>query len=119
MTKQRRRLAAWRVFQLATVAALGNAVWRFVPLADERYFAASGFPEPPDMADRLARFAAAYGVTDAEAVRWALQHSMQRGIETFRQWPLTAGPAAHALRFGADRLEWLANNERHLLAGLE
>ncbi|BBZ04014.1 polyprenol-phosphate-mannose-dependent alpha-(1-2)-phosphatidylinositol mannoside mannosyltransferase [Mycolicibacterium chitae] len=32
MTKQRRRLAAWRVFQLATVAALGYAVWRlFAP----------------------------------------------------------------------------------------
>ena len=97
----------------------GNAAWRFVPFGDERYFAASGFRKVPSLADRLALFATAYGVTDRGQVLWALQHSMQRSVETFRQWPLNAAGAALALRFVAGQLEWLAANSDGLVAGLD
>ena len=35
----------------------GNAAWHFVPLGNDAYFGESGFRDPPDLSDRLARFA--------------------------------------------------------------
>ena len=96
----------------------GRAVWHFVPLGTDRYFEASDFPRPPDLAARLEVFATAYGIADGAQVLWATQQAKQRSIEAIRYWPVSPAHAAAALRLVATDLDWLerATDElgRHL-----
>lgn len=93
----------------------GEAAWNFVPLGDERYFSKSGFGATPPLDERLASFAAAYGLMDPERIHWGLQQAKQRHAENFRYWPLTAGHAAVGLQMIADDLHWLERNSELLL----
>ena len=97
----------------------GRALWKFVPLGDERYFAASDFTAPPDLARRVELFARTYGVHQAEAVRWSLQQAMQRSVEEAKYWPISASEAAAALRRVAESLDWLAAHESMLVTMLD
>jgi aminoglycoside phosphotransferase (APT) family kinase protein len=94
----------------------GDAAWRYVPLGDDTYFARSGFGTTPPLAHRLARFSAAYGVHDRDAVRWALHQSRQRSVEAARYWPITPGQGAAALRHVASELEWLDQAAEELVS---
>lgn len=96
----------------------GNAAWRYVPLGDEAYFAASEFRAAPDLPARLSLFARAYGLSDPDDVRWSLHQAKQRTVEAARYWPITPGEGAAVLRQIADDLEWLDQNADRLLEGL-
>jgi Ser/Thr protein kinase RdoA (MazF antagonist) len=97
----------------------GIGAWKYVPLADERYFERSDFPEVPDLPRRLAMFASAYGVTDAKTVLWALQQAKQRSVEAMRYWPITAAEAATFLRLVAADLDWLHERRSDLVRDLD
>lgn len=97
----------------------GAAAWKYVPLGTDAYFAASDFEQTPDLPRRLAMFADAYGVTDAQDVLWAIQHGKQRSVEAIRYWPVNAAEAAAATRTIAADLEWLATSTSALMAHLD
>lgn len=97
---------------------MGAAAWKLVPLGTARYFAASEWPEVPDLPGRLARFARAYGVVDAEQVLWAVQQARQRSLEMLRHWPIGPAEAAAQARLVATDLEWLASEARPLTRDL-
>ena len=97
----------------------GNAAWHFVPLGDDAYFAASGFPARPDLAERLARFAREYGVADRTEVAWALHQAKQRSVEVAKYWPISPAEGAVALRQIASDLDWLHENVAGLVAELD
>jgi hypothetical protein len=42
---------------------LGMAIWKYLPLGTDGFFAASEWPDRPDLARRLALFAESYGIT--------------------------------------------------------
>ena len=96
----------------------GNAAWNFVPLGDDRYFAASEFRSAPPLDERLALFAHAYGVDDAEQIAWGINHAKQRHAENFRYWALPAGHAALGLQMIAEELHWFARHQDVLLRRL-
>jgi aminoglycoside phosphotransferase (APT) family kinase protein len=86
---------------------LGIALWHYVPLGDDDYFAASGFGATPDLPHRVARFTDAYGCHDPAAVSWALQQAKQRSTDAMRYWPISAAQGAAYLRIVANDLAWL------------
>ncbi|HET6873507.1 MAG TPA: aminoglycoside phosphotransferase family protein [Acidimicrobiales bacterium] len=92
----------------------GIAAWHYVPLGTDDFFAASDWPERPDLAHRLALFAESYGTTDRETVFHAVQQAKQRSAEALRHFPVSPGEAAGYLRVVATDLEWLSV-ERHRL----
>jgi hypothetical protein len=96
----------------------GNAAWHFVPLGDNAYFDESGFPSPPDLAERLALFAREYGVTDRSEAAWALHQAKQRSVEATKYWPISPAEGAAALRLIANQLEWLHDNVEGLVSKL-
>ena len=97
----------------------GNAAWHFVPLGNDAYFGESGFPSPPDLSDRLARFAREYGVTDRADAAWALHQAKQRSVEAAKYWPVSPAEGAAALRLIASDLEWLHDNLDGLVSRLD
>jgi hypothetical protein len=97
---------------------LGVGAWHYVPLGDDAYFDRSDFPEKPDLPLRLALFADAYGVRDADAVIWALQQAKQRSVEAMRHWPVAPGDAARFLRVVAHELSWLQEEQAILVRDL-
>lgn len=97
----------------------GNALWHYVPLGDDEYFALSGFGARPDLARRIARFAREYGVTDRDDVAWALHQAKQRTVEAARYWPVNPAEGAEALRVIACQLDWLHENVEELVARLD
>jgi hypothetical protein len=94
----------------------GNAAWHFVPLGNDAYFGASGFPARPDLTDRLTRFAREYGVADRAEAAWALHQAKQRSVEAAKYWPISPAEGAVALRQIASDLEWLHDNLDALVA---
>lgn len=96
----------------------GAALWHFVPLGSDDYFRISGFGATPPLAERLAAFAAAYGVTAPDDVLRALHQSKQRSTERFRYYPIGPGEGAQGLRQVADALAWLDDRVEALLAAL-
>jgi hypothetical protein len=96
----------------------GTAAWKYVPLGTHAFFAASAWPERPDLARRLALFADGYGVTDRTAVLDALQQAKQRSTEMLRYFPIAPDEAAGYLRIVATELDWLAAESSRLGAGL-
>ena len=98
---------------------LGRAIWKYVPLGDEAYFAQSDFPHVPDLAGRVGIFARSYGVDDRDTVAWSLHQSIQRSAEEARYWPIDAGAGAAVLRQLAATLEWLHDNQDDLLAAMD
>ena len=97
----------------------GNAVWHFVPLGDDQYFAESGFGAPPDLARRLASFAREYGVRDGSQAAWALHQAKQRSVEAAKFWPISPAEGAAGLRLVASDLEWLHDNLERLVSKLD
>ena len=95
---------------------LGTALWHYVPLGDDDYFAASGFGTTPDLPRRVALFVHAYGCCDADEVAWAIQQAKQRSTEATRLWPITPGQGAAYLRVVAGQLEWLDRHVDELVA---
>ena len=95
---------------------VGNAAWHFVPLGNERYFEASGFPRVPDLAGRFALFATEYGLVDRAEAVWALHQAKQRSLEAARYWPISPAEGAAALRLIASDLEWLDDNIEGLVS---
>jgi Ser/Thr protein kinase RdoA (MazF antagonist) len=96
----------------------GNAAWLYVPLADDAYFAASGFERRPDLARRLAVFAREYGIDDCAQLAWSLHQARQRSVEAARYWPITPAGGAGILRHVASQLDWLDTTIDHLVAQL-
>jgi hypothetical protein len=101
------------------IIEFGNAVWNFVPLGDERYFAASDFVGVPPLDERLALFAGAYGLTDRDQVLWGIEQAKQRHAENFRYWRLPAAHAAVGLQMIAEELIWLSRNQDFLLRRIQ
>jgi hypothetical protein len=101
------------------VVEFGTAAWKYVPLGNDAYFAASDFRARPALDRRLARFARAYGIHDRETVVWALQQAKLRNVDATRYFPLTPAEAADEFRRVADELEWLADSMAELVAGLD
>lgn len=101
------------------VVEFGHAAWKFVPLGDDAYFERSDFPAKPNLARRLALFASAYGITEAETVAWALHQAKQRGVESVRHFSITPAEGAAALRQVADDLDWLDSAVTSLVAELD
>jgi len=97
----------------------GNALWHYVPLGDDAYFAQSGFGGRPDLAARVALFARAYGLTRRAEVGWALHQGKQRSVEAAKYWPISPVEGAAALRVVADQLAWLDANLDMLLSQLD
>jgi hypothetical protein len=97
----------------------GNAVWHYVPLGDDAYFAQSDFVEKADLPARLALFAHEYGATDRSEVRWAIHQAKQRSVEAAKYWPISPAEGATALRLIADQLEWLNANIESLVSELD
>ena len=93
------------------ILEFAGAAWKFVPLGDDDHFARSDFPAPPDLPRRLTLFAAEYGVTDRDELRWALQQTVQRSAEAMRTWPaISAADGAGYLRLLSGMLWWLDRN---------
>jgi hypothetical protein len=97
----------------------GTAAWKYVPLGDDNYFAASDFRTPPPLGRRLGVFARAYGVHDRTSVMWALHQAKQRSVVGMRYFPLTPTQGAAELRRVASELEWLDSARPKLLADLD
>lgn len=97
----------------------GHAAWKYVPLGDNAYFERSDFPARPNLAQRLALFASAYGITDGEIVAWAMHQAKQRAVGALRHFPISAREGATALRQVADDPEWLDSATTNLLAELD
>lgn len=85
----------------------GTAASKYVPLGTDAFFAASDWPERPDLGRRLALFADSYGITDRVTVLDALQQAKQRSAEALRRLPIGPAEAARYLRVVATDLEWL------------
>lgn len=98
---------------------LGTALWKYVPLGDDAYLAATDFAAPPDLPHRLEVFARAYGITDGAPVGWALHQAKQRSVESLRHFPVTPAEGAAELRRVAADLDWLARHLDRLLAPLD
>jgi Phosphotransferase enzyme family len=96
----------------------GMAIWKYVPLGTDGFFAASEWPERPDLARRLALFAEGYGINDRSSVLDAVQQAKQRSAEGLRHFPIGPDEAAAYLRIVATDLEWLAEEGGRLGAGL-
>ena len=86
----------------------GTATWKYVPLGTDAFFAASEWPDRPDLARRVAVFAESYGITDRATVLNALQQAKQRSAEALRRFPIGPAEAARYLRVVATDLEWLS-----------
>lgn len=98
------------------IVEFGTAVWKYVPLGDDAYFAASDFPSRPQLPRRVAIFARAYGIQDRDEVQWALHQAKLRSVDTIRYFPITPAQGAAALRRVAGELEWL-DGAIHALVG--
>jgi Ser/Thr protein kinase RdoA (MazF antagonist) len=73
------------------VLELAAALWKYVPLGDDAFFARSDWPAPPDLPRRLARFCREHGGGFSRTeVRWALQQHVQRQPEAMRAGTLTS-----------------------------
>jgi hypothetical protein len=115
-----RRLHRWDTIRPNDpVVEFGAAAWKYVPLGNDLYFAASDFRTRPALDRRLALFARAYGIHDRETVVWALHQAKLRSVDATRYFPLTPAQAAADLRRVADELEWLADSIVDLVAGLD
>lgn len=102
-----------------SLVEFGDALWHYVPVGSDGYFAVSDFPAPPPLSRRVALFARAYGIDDAEQVRFALHAAKERSVDALRYFPLTPGAAAAALRQCAADLEWLDGQLDTLVSELE
>ena len=96
----------------------GMAIWKYVPLGTDGFFAASEWPDRPDLARRLALFAESDGITDRSSVLDAVQQAKQRSAEGLRHFPIGPDEAATYLRIVATDLEWLAEEGGRLGVGL-
>jgi hypothetical protein len=90
------------------IIEFGTALWKYVPLGTDAFFAQSAWPERPDLAWRVALFAEAYGLTDRDVVLGAVQQSKERSVESLRYLPRPAEASAAFLRIVADDLDWFA-----------
>jgi hypothetical protein len=59
----------------------GMAIWKYVALGTDGFFAASEWPDRPDLARRLALFAESDGITDRNSVLDAVQQAKQRSAD--------------------------------------
>jgi hypothetical protein len=85
---------------------LACSAWHFVPLADDETAAALGF-DALDRPERLAAFAAAYGLADPRALPDALRAVKAREVTYPRFWGLAPEVAAdHGARIDR-QLAWL------------
>ena len=98
---------------------LGTAAWKYVPLGDDAYLAATDFTYRPQLPRRLAVFTQAYGVHGRDEVREALHQAALRSVDTLRYLPISPAEGAAALRRVAGELEWLDGAIGALVAELD
>ncbi|MFA5891923.1 MAG: phosphotransferase [Actinomycetota bacterium] len=101
------------------ILEFGKAAWSFVPLGEDRVNRNGGWPTAEEMVERLVVFCRAYGETRRSVIRWALQHSRQRGVEKLRYWKLNAAEAAEALDVIARDLRWFSEHEDTITRALD